>query len=81
LVEASLAPDIAWCDPNYDLVGHDEVVAMIVEFHQQWADADIELLTAVDGHHDRYRYEWLVSTGGRKLIRGTDTVRITDGVI
>ena len=81
-VEQSLAADIVWCDPNYDLVGRESVVEMIVEFHSAIADPTLALTTKVDAHHDRYRYEWLVSSGGRPLVRGTDIAHVNgDGLI
>lgn len=77
-VQRSCAEGVEWCDPNHDLSGRDAVVDMVLEFHEQWPDAGIELLTEIDSHHGRHRYEWLVTTGGRKLMRGTDVVRIDD---
>ena len=81
-VDRSLATSIVWCDPNYNIEGRDAVVEMIVEFHKLVPDAGLSLTTKVDSHHDRHRYDWLVTSGGRSVMRGTDVVMVNgDGLI
>lgn len=81
-IDDCLSPDIVWCDPNYLIEGREAVVEMIVEFHKQVPDAALALTSAVDAHHGRYRYEWMVSSGDRPLIRGLDVALVgSDGLI
>lgn len=85
-LDSCVSESCLWVDPQHQHTGRDALEANVRGFRASFPDADLGLGSNVDGHNDRYRYEWLITTGDGPdtalLIRGFDVVTLdTDGMI
>jgi hypothetical protein len=77
-LERALAADVIFCDPSNLVTGLDEFEAMVREFRTSIPDAVCARTTGFDTHHNRYRYEWSVSSKGEVLVPGFDVAFVND---
>lgn len=73
-----------YTDPLADVVGHEQIAAVIAAAHAQFPGFSFRLTGAVEGHHDTARFAWeLVSeTDGSAPVAGSDVVTLAgDGRI
>ena len=81
-LDAAVSDDCLWVDPQHQHTGRDALEANVRGFRAQFPDADLGVGSNVDGHNDRFRYEWVIVTGGELLLRGFDVVTLNaDGLI
>ena len=81
-LDAAVSDDCLWVDPQHHHIGRDALEANVRAFRAQFPDADLGVGSTVDGHNDRFRYEWVIVTGGELLLRGFDVVTLNaDGLI
>lgn len=73
-LEKAVAPDVTFCDPNYDIKGIDAFEEMVREFTMTYPDSRCEHTSGLDAHHALYRYQWLVSINGTPAVSGMDVV-------
>jgi hypothetical protein len=71
-LEKALAANVLFCDPRSLVSGLDEFESMVREFRASIPDAVCARTTGFDTHHNRYRYEWSVSSGGQVVVPGFD---------
>ncbi|MGB0907885.1 MAG: hypothetical protein ACPGVT_10360 [Maricaulaceae bacterium] len=78
----ALAPDILFADPHYFIHGIDAFEAMVHEFHEKYPSPTTEHTSGYNMHNNRYRYNWLVSFGGKPAMPGMDVTEVNaDGLI
>ena len=65
-----------WVDPQNDHVGRDALEENVRGFRAKFPDADLGLASHVDGHHRRYRYEWIIRIKDETLLRGFDVMTL-----
>ncbi len=81
-LDAAVSDDCLWIDPLHQHTGRDALEANVRGFREQFPNADLGVGSNVDGHNDRYRYEWVIVSDGALMIRGFDVVTINgDGLI
>lgn len=85
-LDACVSESCLWVDPQHQHTGRDALEANVRAFRGAFPDAYLGLASNVDGHNDRYRYEWLITTGEGAdtalLIRGFDVATLdSDGLI
>lgn len=76
LVEAALTPDAAFTDPDYQIVGVDAFVDMVLAFRAKEGAARLAPTSGVDMHHDRARYSWVVLRPDGSRFEGFDAVAL-----
>lgn len=75
-LERALADDVEFCDPQHHVTGLDAFEKMVKDFRANLPDAVCARTSGVDAHHNRFRYEWSVSSGGELLVPGFDVVAV-----
>lgn len=83
-VAAAWAEDGGYTDPLADVVGHDQIAAVIAAAHEQFPGFTFRITGPVEGHHDTVRFSWeLVSTAdGSAPVAGSDVITLSgDGRI
>ncbi|MEM8707126.1 MAG: nuclear transport factor 2 family protein [Actinomycetota bacterium] len=81
-LDAAVSEDCVWVDPQHNHVGRDALEENVRGFRATFPNADLGVGSNVDGHHDRYRYEWVIVNDGALLMRGFDVVTVNaDGLI
>jgi hypothetical protein len=75
-LEASLAEDVIFADPNYFIKGIDAFEKMIIEFRQKYPTAVCSHTSGYDSHHDRYRYQWTVKIDENSALVGYDVITL-----
>ena len=76
LVEAALTEDVAFTDPNYQIVGIDAFIDQINEFRAEAGKVRLMPTSGVDMHHDRARYSWTVVREDGSRFDGFDAVAL-----
>jgi hypothetical protein len=67
----SVAPHAAYCDPLTECLGHDALIAYMLEFHRQVPGGHFETIDFVT-HHGRSIARWNMLDGnGKKMSEGT----------
>ncbi len=77
-LDACLADDVVFADPDNLVRGIDEFETMVRAFRKKLPEAVCEHTSGFNVHHNRYRYNWLVSTSGQPLVAGMDVVELTE---
>jgi hypothetical protein len=77
-LDAALSPDVHFVDPDNDIRGIDAFEEMVRALRTRLPEMVCARESAVDGHHDRYRYEWSVSVGGTVLMPGFDVTTLDE---
>lgn len=75
-LERAVTSECLWVDPQNDHVGRDALEENVRTFRAKFPGADLGLGSKVDGHHDRYRYEWVIRNEGQVLLRGFDVTTL-----
>lgn len=77
-LDRCVAEDCLWVDPLHAHTGRDALEENVHGFRKEYPDAQLRLGSNVDGHNNRYRYEWLIIANGELLIRGFDVTTLND---
>lgn len=77
-LDKSVSEDCLWVDPQNYHQGRDALEQNVIAFRELFPDADLTLGSNIDGHHQRYRYEWLIKQRGELVIRGFDLMTVND---
>ncbi|MEU1480271.1 nuclear transport factor 2 family protein [Streptomyces sp. NPDC001668] len=83
-VAAAWAVGGGYTDPLADVVGHDQIAAVIAAAHEQFPGFTFRVTGSVQGHHDTARFSWeLVSdTDDSAPVAGSDVITLAgDGRI
>jgi len=73
LLEQSLADDATYTDPQSDVAGRDGLIELISGFQAQVNGAKIVATSAVDVHHEKFRFTWaMLAADGSRMIEGID---------
>lgn len=75
-LDKALSPSVVFADPDNYVEGIDAFAEMVRDFRTRLPDATCERTSGMNVHHDRYRYEWLVSAGGKPMVPGMDVVQL-----
>lgn len=76
LVESALTEDVAFTDPNYQIVGIDAFIDQVNEFRASAGKVRLVPTSRVDLHHDRARYGWAVLHQDGSRFEGFDAVAL-----
>lgn len=76
LFRSALTDDVAFTDPNYQIVGIDAFIAQVEDFRAEEPGSRLAPLTGVDMHHDRARYGWVVLRADGTRFEGVDAVAL-----
>lgn len=77
LVEAALTADVAFTDPNYQIVGIEAFIEQVNEFRaHEGQKVRLVPTSGVDMHHDRARYSWAVLRTDGSRFEGFDAVAL-----
>ncbi|PHS41990.1 MAG: hypothetical protein COA91_01055 [Robiginitomaculum sp.] len=77
-LDIALAPDVVFADPDNFVEGIDAFEAMVRTFLAEKPTAKCEHTSGFNVHHNRYRYNWLVSLGDTPIMPGMDVVELDD---
>jgi hypothetical protein len=77
-LDLAVTEDCLWVDPQNAHVGRDDLEHNVRTFREKFPEAELGLGSNVDGHHDRYRYEWVIRNEGKVLIRGFDVTTLAE---
>ena len=81
-LDLAVSEDCIWVDPQHNHVGRDALEANVKGFRTRFPNATLGLGSNVDGHNQRYRYEWVIKNGDHLMMRGFDVVTLNnDGLI
>jgi hypothetical protein len=73
LLERAWADGATYTDPQSDVSGIDGLIELISGFQQQVNGAKIVATSAVDVHHDKFRFTWAMQAAdGATMIEGID---------
>lgn len=75
-LERALTTDVEFCDPLHHIQGLSAFEQMVRDFRAKYPRAVCAISSGLDMHHDRCRYQWTVSQGGKVLLPGMDVTRI-----
>ena len=75
-LDRAVSEDCLWVDPQHAHVGRDALENNVRRFRRRYKTAEIKL--NVDGHHQRYRYEWRIVMDEALLIEGFDVMTLND---
>lgn len=82
LLDQCIATDCLWVDPQNAHTGRDALENNVKAFRENFPQAVLSLASNVDGHHQRYRYDWKIHINGELLIKGFDVTTLNaDGLI
>jgi len=73
LVAAVWSAEGRHLDPLGDVTGHDGIDAHLAGVQEHYPDHRVERTSAVDTHHDRFRFTWrFVAPDGSVVVTATD---------
>lgn len=73
LLEQAWADDATYTDPQSDVAGRDGLIDLISGFQAQVSGAQIVATSAVDVHHEKFRFTWAMkSADGATMMEGID---------
>lgn len=75
LLAEHFSPELTYTDPLAQVAGHDGLHALVDGVHAQFPGFVFTPVGAVDGHHDRIRFQWgLGPEGAEPAVIGFDVV-------
>ncbi len=75
LLVEHFSPDVSYTDPLAQVSGHAGLHALVDGVHAQFPGFVFTPVGAVDGHHDRIRFQWgLGPAGAEPVVVGFDVV-------
>jgi hypothetical protein len=79
LLEQTWVPEGVYTDPLSFVTGLDEIDTMVAGVQQQFPGHPFSLLSGVDAHHDRIRFEWrLADPQATPVMDGIDVVELAE---
>ena len=73
LLEQAWADDATYTDPQSDVAGRDGLIELISGFQAQVNGAKIVATSAVDVHHEKFRFTWAMQAAdGSTMMEGID---------
>jgi hypothetical protein len=76
LFASALTDDVAFTDPNYQIVGLDAFIRQVEDFRAEEPGSRLVPDSGVDMHHDRARYAWVVLRADGSRFEGFDAVAL-----
>ena len=82
-VEAVWTPDAQSIDPMVDIIGWSAIEQFVIGLQQQYPNHAVLQSGAVDQHHNRARFPWVIKNpSGEIILSGIDCIRLAhDGRI
>ena len=81
-LDAAVSEDMLFVDPRDQHVGRDALHQNVRRFRRAFPDADFSIRSGIDGHNNRYRYEWRIAVGDVVVLDGFDVATVNnDGQI
>ena len=71
-LDKAVAADCVWIDPQNSHIGRDGLEENVKGFRSNFPDATLDICSNVDSHHNIFRYDWEIRTGGKLLLGGFD---------
>ena len=75
-LDRALDPEVEFADPDNHIRGIDAFEEMVRTFRARYPDGTAEHTSGLNCHHNRYRYSWLVSVGGKPAVPGMDVTEV-----
>jgi len=77
-LDAAVSEDMLFVDPRDQHVGRDALHQNVRRFRRAFPDADLSIRSGIDGHNNRYRYEWRIAVGDVVVLDGFDVATVND---
>ncbi|MGI9667254.1 MAG: nuclear transport factor 2 family protein [Acidimicrobiia bacterium] len=77
-MELAVSDDVVFADPRDFHMGKESLVKNVRRFKRAFPDAVLGLRSGVDGQHNRFRYEWRISSGETVILDGFDVTTLND---
>ena len=77
-LDQAVSEDMLFVDPRDQHTGRDALHQNVRRFRRAFPDADLFLTTGVDGHNNRYRYNWRIAVGEQVILDGFDVTTLND---
>lgn len=77
-LDQAVTEDFIFCDPLHWHVGRDALEANVRQLRADMPDAALTIGSAIDHHHNRYRYHWLITVDGERVMQGFDVSTVAD---
>lgn len=79
LIAAVWSSDGQLIDPPFAAEGHEAILQAMGGVHEQYPGHRFRRASAVDAHHDQFRYAWeFVSPTGEVVLTGIDTGQVAE---
>ncbi len=79
MIAAVWAEDGQLIDPPFAVQGHEAILGAMGGVHEQYPGHMFRQVSAVDAHHDQFRYAWeFVSPSGEVVLAGVDTGEVAE---
>lgn len=79
MIAAVWAEDGQLIDPPFSVQGHEAILGAMSGVHEQYPEHAFRQVSAVDAHHDQFRYAWeFVSPSGDVVLAGIDTGQVAE---
>jgi len=77
-LDLAISEDCIWVDPQNSHVGRIGLENNVKAFRAKYPTAELDISSNVDGHNNRFRYNWIISEQGKTLMRGFDVATLND---
>lgn len=75
-LDLAISVDCLWVDPQHNHVGKQALEDNVIKFRNKFPNAILAINSTIDGHNNRYRYEWIISSDEKIMIYGFDVVTL-----
>jgi len=75
-LDLAITDDCLWVDPQHNHIGKQALEDNVRKFRTKFPQAILAINSTIDGHNNRYRYEWIISSNGKIMIYGFDVVTV-----
>ena len=77
-LDRAVTEDFIFCDPLEFHSGRDALEENVRSFRTKYSAAEFVMASGVDTHHNRYRYRWDFTIGGKVYLEGFDVSTVTE---
>ena len=77
-LDQAVSEDCWWVDPQNNHIGRDALEQNVRSFREKYPGASLRIASNLDGHNNRYRYDWIITIENEVLIRGFDVATLND---
>jgi hypothetical protein len=81
LLESALTDDVHFIDPSIDVTGIDGFERNVHDVQARLSGAVYSRISAVDTHHNLFRYHWAIHQNGALVLQGFDVVEARDNKV